>query len=66
METVIAAVEGDNGALVAESADLIYHLLVLLKSRGVASPTSRRRWRSGPACRASKRRQRASASDDEK
>ena len=36
VETVIAAVEGDNGALVAESADLIYHLLVLLKSRGVA------------------------------
>jgi phosphoribosyl-ATP pyrophosphohydrolase len=36
VETVIAAVEGDNTALVAESADLIYHLLVLLKSRGVA------------------------------
>jgi phosphoribosyl-ATP pyrophosphohydrolase len=36
VETVIAAVEGDNGALVAESADLIYHLLVLLKSRGLA------------------------------
>ena len=35
VETVIAAVEGDNGALVAESADLIYHLLVLLKSRGL-------------------------------
>jgi phosphoribosyl-ATP pyrophosphohydrolase len=35
IETVIAGVEGDNGALVAESADLIYHLLVLLKSRGV-------------------------------
>ena len=35
VETVIAAVEGDNGALVSESADLIYHLLVLLKSRGV-------------------------------
>ena len=36
VETVIAAVEGDRDALVAESADLIYHLLVLLKSRGVA------------------------------
>ncbi len=35
VETVIAAVEGDRDALVAESADLIYHLLVLLKSRGV-------------------------------
>ena len=35
VETVIAAVEGDRSALVAESADVIYHLLVLLKSRGV-------------------------------
>jgi phosphoribosyl-ATP pyrophosphohydrolase len=35
VEAVIAAVEGDRGALVAESADVIYHLLVLLKSRGV-------------------------------
>ena len=36
VETVIAAVEGDKQALVAESADLIYHLLVLLKARGLA------------------------------
>ena len=35
VETVIAAVEGDRDALVSESADLIYHLLVLLKSRGL-------------------------------
>ena len=35
VEAVIAAVEGDRAALVAESADVIYHLLVLLKSRGV-------------------------------
>jgi phosphoribosyl-ATP pyrophosphohydrolase len=35
VEAVIAAVEGDRPALVAESADVIYHLLVLLKSRGV-------------------------------
>jgi phosphoribosyl-ATP pyrophosphohydrolase len=35
IEAVIAAVEGDRPALVAESADVIYHLLVLLKSRGV-------------------------------
>jgi phosphoribosyl-ATP pyrophosphohydrolase len=35
VETVIAAVENDREALIAESADLIYHLLVLLKSRGV-------------------------------
>jgi len=36
VETVIAAVEGEREALVRESADLIYHLLVVLQSRGVA------------------------------
>jgi phosphoribosyl-ATP pyrophosphohydrolase len=36
VETVIAAVGSDRPHLVAESADLIYHLLVLLKSRGVS------------------------------
>lgn len=36
VETVIAAVEGNRDELVAESADLLYHLLVLLKSRGVS------------------------------
>lgn len=36
VETVIAAVSQDNDALKAEAADLIYHLLVLLQSRGVA------------------------------
>jgi phosphoribosyl-ATP pyrophosphohydrolase len=35
VETVIAAIENDREHLVAESADLIYHLLVLLKSRGI-------------------------------
>ena len=35
VETVIAAVGNDRGHLVAESADLLFHLLVLLKSRGV-------------------------------
>ena len=35
VETVIAAVENNRDRLVAESADLLYHLLVLLKSRGV-------------------------------
>jgi phosphoribosyl-ATP pyrophosphohydrolase len=35
METVIAAVENDRSHLIAESADLLYHLLVLLKARGV-------------------------------
>jgi len=36
VETVIAALETNREPLVAESADLIYHLLVLLKSRGVS------------------------------
>ena len=35
IETVIAAIENDRGRLIAESADLLFHLLVLLKSRGV-------------------------------
>jgi phosphoribosyl-ATP pyrophosphohydrolase len=35
VETVIAAVENNRDGLIAESADLLYHLLVLLKSRGV-------------------------------
>src|ERR1700719_2351280 len=36
VETVIAAVENDRNHLIAESADLLFHLLVLLKSRGVS------------------------------
>jgi phosphoribosyl-ATP pyrophosphohydrolase len=35
VETVIAAVEDDREHLLAESADLLFHFLVLLKSRGV-------------------------------
>jgi len=35
VETVIAAIENDRNHLIAESADLLFHLLVLLKSRGV-------------------------------
>jgi phosphoribosyl-ATP pyrophosphohydrolase len=36
IETVIAGVGQDSAALKAEAADLIYHLMVLLESRGVA------------------------------
>ena len=32
---MIAAVENNRAHLIAESADLLFHLLVLLKSRGV-------------------------------
>lgn len=35
VETVIAAIENDRDHLIAESADLVFHFLVLLKSRGV-------------------------------
>jgi phosphoribosyl-ATP pyrophosphohydrolase len=35
VETIIAAVAGDKDALAAESADLIYHWLVLLQAAGV-------------------------------
>src|ERR1043166_9722495 len=35
VETVIAAIGNKREHLIAESADLLFHLLVLLKSRGV-------------------------------
>jgi phosphoribosyl-ATP pyrophosphohydrolase/phosphoribosyl-AMP cyclohydrolase len=47
-ETIIAAKDGDRGALTAETADLVYHLLVLMVERGLtlealASELARRR-----------------------
>ena len=36
VETVIASLGEDRSALVAETADLLYHLLVVLHMRGVA------------------------------
>jgi phosphoribosyl-ATP pyrophosphohydrolase len=36
VETVLAAVAEDRARLTAEAADLIYHLLVVLKARGIA------------------------------
>jgi phosphoribosyl-ATP pyrophosphohydrolase len=36
IETVLAAVGEDRDRLIAEASDLIYHLLVLLKSREIA------------------------------
>ena len=35
VETVIAAISEDDKALTGEAADLLYHLLVLLKARGI-------------------------------
>jgi phosphoribosyl-ATP pyrophosphohydrolase len=36
VETIIAAVEDDHRALIGESADLLYHLLVLWEDAGIA------------------------------
>jgi phosphoribosyl-ATP pyrophosphohydrolase len=35
VETVIAAIENNREHLIAETADVLFHLLVLLKSRGI-------------------------------
>jgi phosphoribosyl-ATP pyrophosphohydrolase len=35
VETVLAAVGEDRDRMIAESADLIYHLLVVLQARGI-------------------------------
>jgi len=35
VETVVAALEGNNADLTAEAADTLFHLLVLLDARGV-------------------------------
>ena len=35
VETVVAALSGDRAELTSEAADLLFHLLVLLETRGV-------------------------------
>ncbi len=35
LEAIIEAVKGDNNALIAEAADVIFHYLVMLKSRDI-------------------------------
>jgi len=59
VETVIAAVRGDKQALVSESADLVYHWLVVLGIAGVSldavlEELGRRTGRSGIAEKASR------------
>src|SRR3974390_1149396 len=49
VETAIAAVQEDKGRLVSESADLLYHLLVLLKARGVPPSEGAAERARGPA-----------------
>ena len=39
VETIISAIAGDRDALTAEAADLLYHLMVLLRSGGVRLET---------------------------
>jgi phosphoribosyl-ATP pyrophosphohydrolase len=60
VEAVIAAMGGERQALVNESADLLYHLLVVLHSRGVAlgevlAELERRTSRSGHEEKASRK-----------
>ena len=59
VEAVIAAVKGDRTELIAESADVLYHLLVVLRARDVAlqdvlSQLEARTARSGLAEKASR------------
>ncbi|MBN9453446.1 MAG: phosphoribosyl-ATP diphosphatase [Bosea sp.] len=61
VEAVIAAVKGDRAELIAESADVLYHLLVVLRARNVAlqdvlSQLEARTARSGLAEKASRPR----------
>lgn len=60
VETVIAAVKGDDAALVSESADLLYHWLVVLAVAGipmteVMAELERRTAQSGIAEKASRK-----------
>ena len=59
VETVIAAIEGEKSALTSESADLLYHLMVVLKIGGVPlqdvmAELARRTGQSGLAEKASR------------
>ena len=60
-ETVVAALSSDKGALIGESADLLYHLLVVLEARGVKldevyAELERRTGRSGLEEKAARRK----------
>jgi phosphoribosyl-ATP pyrophosphohydrolase len=59
IETVLAALQEDKSRLIAETADLFYHLLVVLKARGVTlaeveAELERRTGRSGHEEKASR------------
>src|SRR3984893_4053811 len=60
-ETVVAALSSDNKAVIGESADLLYHLLVVLQARGVSvvevyAERERRTGQSGLEEKASRRK----------
>lgn len=59
VEAVIAAIEGDRAALTAEAADVLYHLLVVLRGAGIGldavmAELARRTGQSGLAEKASR------------
>lgn len=61
IETVLAALAQEREPLIAEAADLIYHLLVVLEARGIAlaqveAKLAERTRQSGLAEKASRRR----------
>jgi phosphoribosyl-ATP pyrophosphohydrolase len=60
VEAAIAAVQGDRAGLVSEAADVLYHLVVLLRAGGVEldevmSELARRTTQSGLAEKAARR-----------
>jgi phosphoribosyl-ATP pyrophosphohydrolase len=68
VEVVIAAVEGDVEALTRESADLLYHLLVILHQKGISladicAELEHRTGRSGYAEKAARQADAAPAED---
>jgi phosphoribosyl-ATP pyrophosphohydrolase len=68
VETVIAAIEGDAAALARESADLLYHLLIVLHQKGitladVCAELEHRTGRSGYAEKAARQADAAAAED---
>ena len=59
IEAIIEAVKGDRDRLISEGADVLYHFLVMLASRGVAladieAELARREGKSGLAEKASR------------
>lgn len=61
VEAALAAVDGDDAALTAEAADVLYHLIVMLTARGlpldaVMAELERRTAQSGLAEKAGRKR----------